>query len=608
MSGLVTRGRTLLSVTVLVVLTLTAPAAVAAGQPPPQRIHPAVKQPVAVGHGGAVATVDLDASKAAIEILRRGGNAVDAAVAAAATLGVTDPYSAGIGGGGFFVVYSARDRRVHTVDGRETAPQAMRADGFIDPARAEPIPFSEAVTSGLSVGVPGTASTWETALRRWGSISLANALQPSIEVAERGFVVDSTFHSQTSENAERFHDLVSTRELFLPDGQPPPVGSIFRNADLARTYKVLARQGAQALHTGALAAEIVQTVKHPPVDPGATRTVRPGLMEFRDLSAYRVIDREPTHVTYRGLDIFGMAPPSSGGSTVGEALNILENFDLSASDPVRALHTYLESSRVSFADRNRYIGDPGHVSVPLAELLSKKFAKERTCLIDPDQAATSPVPAGQPDGGYESCPAATGEAHPESDEGPATTHLVTADIWGNVVAYSLTIESVGGSGIVVPDRGFLLNNELTDFDFTPLAPDTPGPNLPGPGKRPRSSMSPTVVFSDGRPLLAVGSPGGATIITTVLQILANRFDLGMDLPQALTAPRASQRNSESTDAEPAFIAAHGAALRARGHALSEVAEIGAATGLEFLGVGRFQAVTEPSRRGGGSALVVVPAG
>ncbi len=229
-------------------------------------------------------------------------------------------------------------------------------------------------------------------------------------------------------------------------------------------------------------------------------------------------------------------------------------------------------------------------------------------MIDSEKAARSPVPAGQPDGDYEPCTAATSEAHPESYEGEATTHLVTADLWGNVVAYSLTIESIGGSGVVVPGRGFLLNNELTDFDFNPLDPDTPGPNLPGPGKRPRSSMSPTIVVSDGHPVLAVGSPGGAAIITTVLQILVNRFDLGMDLPQALAAPRASQRNSELTDAEPAFISTGGEALKACRHLFREVPEIGAATGLEFLGNGQFQAAAEPSRRGGGSALVVVPTG
>ncbi len=356
MTGLITVGRILLLVAVIAALALGGLAAVAADNPARQSGYPYLKQPVAVGHGGAVATVDLNASKAGVEMLRRGGNAIDAAVAAAATLGVTDPYSLGIGGGGFFVVYSVRDHRVYTVDGRETAPQVMREDAFIDPATAEPIPFDEAVTSGLSVGVPGTPSTWQTALGRWGTVRLAKALQPAIEVAERGFVVDSTFHNQTAENVERFRDIASTRELFLPDGQPPPVGSIFRNPDLARTYQVLAREGVQALHTGTLAAEIVRTVQHPPIDPGATRTVRPGLMELGDLTRYRVVDREPTHVTYRGLDIYGMAPPSSGGSTVGEALNILENLNLSASDPAQALHTYLESSRLSFADRNRYSG------------------------------------------------------------------------------------------------------------------------------------------------------------------------------------------------------------------------------------------------------------
>jgi gamma-glutamyltranspeptidase / glutathione hydrolase len=315
----------------------------------------------------------------------------------------------------------------------------------------------------------------------------------------------------------------------------------------------MARHGVDVLHHGSIAREIVDTVRRPPVDPAATRVVRPGLMDTADLRAYRVIDREPTRVRYHGLDVYGMGPPSSGGSTVGEALNILEHTGAPASDVPQALHNYLEASRLSFADRNRYVGDPAYVRVPLRELLSQGFAGERACLIDPDTAAPGAVPPGSPDGRYAPCPPASGQAVPAGHEGPSTTHLVTADRWGNVVAYNLTIEQTGGSGIVVPGRGFLLNNELTDFSFQPPASGLPDPNLPAPGKRPRSSMAPTIVLDDGRPLLAVGSPGGATIITTVLQILVNRVDLGMTLPQALAAPRASQRNATATQAEPAFL-------------------------------------------------------
>jgi gamma-glutamyltranspeptidase/glutathione hydrolase len=558
------------------------------------------KVPVAVGTGGAVATVDAEATRVGLEVLRKGGNAVDAAVAVAATLGVTEPFSAGIGGGGFFVFYEAATGEVHTIDGRETAPQAMQEDAFVE--NGTPIPFGEAVTSGLSVGVPGTPKTWEVALDRWGTITLREALRGGTQVARRGFVVDQTFFDQTASNASRFADFTSTAELYLPDGAPPAVGSVFRNRDLAATYDLLARRGVDALYSGSLAQEIVDTVQNPPVTPGSTRTVRSGLMELGDLASYEAPLREPTQISYRGLDVFGMGPPSSGGSTVGEALNILERFPLSESDETQALHSYLEASALAFADRNRYVGDSDYVDVPLDELLSDGFAAERACEISSTAALIKPVPPGSPDGDYDTtCTSNTSAALAVSDV-ESTTHLTTADRFGNVVSYTLTIESTGGAGIVVPDRGFLLNNELTDFNFT----DTQGgndPNLPAPGKRPRSSMSPTIVLDGGEPLLAVGSPGGSTIITTVLQILVNRFDLGMDLPEALAAPRATQRNTASVLAEPGFPRG---GLEALGHIFADTGEIGAATGIEILEDGRLQAVAEPERRGGGSAGVVSP--
>ncbi|WP_113702745.1 gamma-glutamyltransferase [Nonomuraea lactucae] len=574
-----------LTAAILVTPALTSPAT--AQRHPSEQNRP--KVPVAEGYGGAVATVDLDASRAAIAVLREGGNAIDAAVAAGAVLGVTEPYSAGLAGGGFLVHYDARNRKVHTIDGRETAPKAMTASTF------EGIPFEEGVTSGLSAGVPGTVAQWDLALRRFGTISLKQALQPAIQVADQGFVVDQTFADQTRLNQARFKDFTSTAKLYLPGGAPPPVGSVFKNPELADTYRELARRGPAWLYGGQLGREIVATVKQPPVVPGATRKVRPGLMEEADLRSYRALMREPTRVDFQGLRVYGMAPPSSGGSTVGEALNILDAL------PQVGLHEYLEASRLAFADRNKYVGDlPG---VPLKALLSDGFAKERACLIG-DRALAHPAAPGEPDGDYDPCANPTGASRPTVAEGPETTHLVVADRWGDVVAYNLTIESTGGNGIVVPGRGVLLNNELTDFTFGPAPGD---PNLPGPGKRPRSSMAPTIVFDDGRPVLAVGSPGGATIITTVLQILVNRYEWGMTLPEALVAPRASQRNGAQTQAEQAFLDAHRTELESRGHSFAVTAEIGAATALELLGRGRVQAVAEPTRRGGGSALVVRPA-
>ncbi|MBB4914415.1 gamma-glutamyltransferase family protein [Streptosporangium saharense] len=581
------RGSAVLAAAILAGSSVLLVRPAAAAPPGPGQQQQQEKRPVAEGYGGAVATVDLDASKAALGVLRRGGNAIDAAVAAAATLGVTEPYSAGLAGGGYIVYYDARHRRVHTIDGRETAPKAMR------PTSLEGIPFDDAVTSGLSAGVPGSVAQWELALRRFGTLSLGEALKPAIEVASRGFTVDQTFHDQTASNAARFKDLTSTAKLYLPGGALPAVGSTFRNPELADTYRQLGRRGGSWLYGGRLGAEIVATVKRPPVTPGSTRTVRPGLMELSDLAAYRAVERAPTRVTYEDNDVYGMPPASSGGSTVGEALNILQAL------PRVGVHEYLEASKLAFADRGKYVGDiPG---VPLRQLLSEGFAKERACLVG-ERAIPAPAAPGDPDGSYGPCRAVPPESQkPTPAEGPETTHLVVADRWGNVVAYNITIESTGGNGIVVPGRGFLLNNELTDFTFGPAPGD---PNLPGPGKRPRSSMAPTIVLKNGEPLLAVGSPGGSTIITTVLQILVNRWDFGMTLPQALAAPRATQRNTAQTQAEQGFIDRYGPELTARGHSLVLNPEIGAATGLEFLGGGRVQAVAEPVRRGGGSALVV----
>ncbi|MEV0368918.1 gamma-glutamyltransferase [Streptomyces sp. NPDC050636] len=577
-------------------------------------LKPPTKESVATGNGGAVSSVNTYASQAGIEVLRRGGNAVDAAVATAAALGVVEPYSAGIGGGGYFTYYNARTGKVSTIDGRETAPARMKSDAFIDPSTGKPIPFPEAVNSGLSVGVPGTPATWRKALRDWGTISPAKALRPATRIADHGFVVNEEFRAQTEMNEERFRKISSTAKLFLPHGELPVVGSRFRNPDLARTYRQLAREGMDALYRGGIGRDVVRTVQHPPVAPGSDAKIRPGLMKAGDLAKYTPLRQDPTHATYRGLDVYSMAPSSSGGTTVGEALNILENFKLSAADRVQALHHYLEASRIGFADRNRWVGDPAFSDVPTEQLLSKKFAKDRACLISPTATLTSPVAPADPRRPGTGCTQRTGS--PEPYEGPSTTHLVTSDRWGNVVSYTLTIEQTGGSAITVPGRGFLLNNELTDFDFTPLSKDVPGPNLPGPGKRPRSSMSPTIVLKDGRPLLAVGTPGGATIITTVLQTLVNRVDLGMTLPEAVAAPRISQRNRADTEAEPAFLKSpERTALEQLGQRFVEAPktftpspEIGAVAALEFLADGRTQAVAEPKRRGGGSAMVVRKAG
>ena len=438
------------------------------------------------------------------------------------------------------VVYAPSDGSVSTIDSRETAPAAFQPDSFIDPDTGEPILFPERVTSGLGVGVPGTIRGWEQALGEFGSRPLSELLQPSIRLAARGFVVDQTYRQQTVDNLARFEDFTTTRETFLRNGQAPAVGSTFRNPDLAATYSRIADGGGNAFYSGRTARAIVETVKDPPVGrPG--RNVRPGLMETTDLSGYRSIERAPTESSYRGMQVYGMGPPSSGGSTVGEALNILEGYpmsDLYHDEEFRddALHYYLEASRYSFADRGQYLGDPAYVDVPLTGLLSDGFAAERRSLIT-DQAAQSPVASGNPCRYNGGGPCPVGTQASTAVEGPSTTHLTVSDKWGNIVSYTFTIEQTGGSAITVPNHGFILNNELTDFEPVPgLA------NSPDGGKRPRSSMSPTIVTtSEGDPILALGSPGGSTIITTVLQVLLNDLDFDMTLPRP--SPRRGPRSA-----------------------------------------------------------------
>ena len=559
------------------------------------------KVPVANGSGGAVASVDEDASRIGIEVLRQGGNAVDAAVATAAALGVTEPFSAGIGGGGFMMIYLHDQDRIITLDGREEAPAAVTSDLFRDPENpeGENLPFSpNRISSGLAVGVPGTPLNWQTALSRYGTLSLADALAPAIELAESGFTVDETFVQQVARNQERFGAFTSTGQLYLPNGAPPPVDSRFQNPDMARTYRLLASEGVNSFYRGDIAQAIVETVQSPPTVDEPTFTVHPGTMTLGDLDRYEVRVRPPVVSDYRGYRFYGMGLPSSGGITVAQILDRLETSQLSTLDRPDALHRVIEAERLAFCDRNAYLGDPEYVDVPLAGLLNPDYIASSTLPARASEPCTTPgnpLPYQTDPSPSLTQPAAVAIANEQ--EGLSTTHLVTADQFGNVVSYTLTIESTGGSGIVVPGYGFILNNELTDFDTA-----IPHPNSPEPGKRPRSSMAPTLAFApDGR-ILAFGSPGGSTIITTVVGIATNLIDFDLPLADAISASRFSQRNGSTTTIETGNADID--SLGQLGHQFRTVDEIGAATGLALSPDGTIQAVAEPSRRGGGSAMVV----
>ena len=558
------------------------------------------KTPVATGTGGAVATISDQATQAAMGILNKGGNAVDAAVAAAATLGVTDPFSCGIGGGGFMMVYLAKEKRVITIDHRETAPAAATPSLFLDVDSETG--FKAAVASGASVGVPGTVRGWHEALTRYGTMSFKEVLQPAIGVASKGFPVSETFSHLMAQNETKFRLFATTSALYLKNGKALPAGAVLKNPGMAKAYREIAANGYRAFYSGPMARAIVGAVNTPPVATGFK--VRGGSMTMADLANYESRIRLPVRTTYRGYDIYGMGLPGSGGIAIGEALNILEGYNLKSLPRHTAEHLYLEASRLSFADRNAYAGDPEYVDVPVAGLLSKDYATRRRGQVSMERALGESG-AGDP---YPFQNDVSMPLRPQTsrllNESAHTTHLTVSDKEGNVVAYTFTIESWGGSGITVPGYGFILNNELTDFDFS-----GPHPNVPEAGKRPRSSMAPTIALRDGKPAFTVGSPGGSTIITTVLQTIVNHVDFGMPMDRALNAPRMSQRNDAFTDVEPGFAGTLQAkGLERIGHKFNPVPEeIGAANAIAFHPDGTVTAVSEAKRHGVGSALVQKPA-
>jgi gamma-glutamyltranspeptidase/glutathione hydrolase len=564
------------------------------------------KQPTANGTGGAAASVDPLATQAAIDVMRAGGNAFDAAVAAASVLGVVEPYSCGIGGGGFMVIRDGKSGEIRTIDSREKSPAAMVPSSFfIDGKPPTDAQFSINRYSGLSAGVPGTPYAWSYLLRHYGTYKLKDALAYGIAVAKKGFTVDKTFFDQTAPNATYFDDVPSSAAIYLdPDGTPKDVGTVIRNPDMAKTYKRIADRGvSKGFYRGPVADAIVKASTNVPVAPTADHTWRPGLMTNRDLERYAIKVREPVELDYFGHKLYGMGPPSSGGTTVFEALNILQDFSrrgVAFKGTTGTLYDYLEASRLAYADRNKYIGDPSFVRNPVEGLLSNEYAATRAAQIGP-LAPSGPVAAGTPPG-----VASTSGSAASVDRVGSTTHLSVADKAGNIVAYTFTIESTGGNGVVVPGYGFLLNNELTDFDTASVT----APNRPEGNKRPRSSISPVIVTKNDKPFLTIGSPGGATIITTVLQTLVNRINLHMPIQAALAAPRASQRNSATTEAESAFQnSQYGRELYTQygeRYRLPAGDEIGALTGIEWKSPSRLRAVAEPVRRGGGAAAVVKP--
>ncbi|UWR21796.1 gamma-glutamyltransferase [Sulfitobacter sp. S190] len=472
-----------------------------------------------------VAAANPHAVKAGADVLAAGGTAADALVAVQIVLGLVEPQSSGLGGGAFLVWYDAEAGELTTLDGRETAPLAATPRLFQD-ADGEPLGFFDAVVGGRSVGTPGTPALLAEAHRKWGSQEWASLLQPGIDLATRGFVVSPRLAQLVAADAERLGRSDITASYFMPAGRPISAGETLVNRPYAETLKTLAQDGVGAFYAGPLAKTIVATVRGVADNPGVLSEV--------DLAIYRVKEREAVCVTYRAHDVCGMGPPSSGALAVGQTLGMLEQHDLSAGpDDINVRRLIGDASRLAFADRGRYVADSDYVPVPIAGMIDPAYLQQRGALLTGDDALPEVSP-GTPEFDH-----ALFWADDDAIEYPSTSHVSIVDSMGNVASMTTTIENGFGSRLMV--GGFLLNNELTDFSFRSQRDGVPVANRVEPGKRPRSSMSPTIVMKDDKPVLAVGSPGGSRIIGYTAQAIIATLDWGMNVQEAAAMPHAVNR-------------------------------------------------------------------
>jgi gamma-glutamyltranspeptidase/glutathione hydrolase len=496
-------------------------------QPAPEPATPvAPKRLVTAARFMVVAAHPL-AARAGYDVIRRGGSAVDAAIATELVLGLVEPQSSGLGGGGFLLHYAARDAKLEAYDGRETAPAAAKPNRFLG-ANGQPLDWPAAVISGKSVGVPGLLRLFELAHRRHGKLLWPKLFEPAIRLAQEGFPISPRLNALVA--ADRFLplDANARRYFYLPDGKAKPAGTLLKNPEYAAVLKHVAAGGADAFYRGEIARDVSAAVR------SYKRT--PGDLVEADFSAYSAKQREPLCGAYRRWKVCGMPPPSSGGFAVLQILEILERFDLRALKPdsVEAVHLFAEAGRLAYADRNLYIADPDFVRAPLAQLLESRYLASRAKLIDPLHSMGR-ARAGNPAGGS----ASYGLAEPL--ELPATSHVSIVDAEGNAVALTASVEAAFGNRQMV--RGFFLNNELTDFSWAPEDDGKPVANRVEARKRPRSSMAPTMVFDDkGKLAMVIGSPGGHSIINYVALTLVNVLDWNMDIQKAIDAPRAGSRN------------------------------------------------------------------
>jgi len=476
---------------------------------------------------------------AGLEVLRRGGSAVDAAIAVQMVLGVVEPQASGIGGGGFLLHYDAGTKAITVYDGRETAPAGADPSMFLD-ADGKPLGFREAIASGISVGVPGLLAMLKLAHEERGKLAWSDLFAPAIAVARDGFAIPPRLAAWLARIPSLREEPAIRATYYNADGSPKKLGERIANPDLAETMRLIAEQGPRAFYQGAMAAEMVERVRS---------HRRPGTLSMSDLADYRPIKREAVCGPYRVWTVCSMPPPSSGGIAILQILGLLEPFEVWHDKPtdLRAIHLIAEASRLAFADRDRFVGDPAFVDVPVAGMLSPAYLAERRKLMSPDRSMGKIAP-GVPPGYVER----------------GTSHISIVDRWGNAVSFTTTIEAPFGAQIMV--RGVLLNNELTDFSPRPELNGKPVANRVQPGKRPRSSMSPTFVLDrDGTLVAALGSAGGSRIIGDTLQATIGLLDWDLSPQAALALPRVLNLNGATELEEGTAVAAQADALRALGH-------------------------------------------
>ena len=521
----------------------------------PQQLAIAQRHMVAAGHPLAV--------EAGLKMLDRGGNAIDAMIATQLVLNLVEPSSSGLGGGAFLLFHDASAGKLHAIDGRETAPAGATPDLFTTDG-GKPLAFRTARGSGISVGTPGTPRLLEVAHARFGKLAWKELFQPAIELAERGFPVSERLHRQIESEQIPWND--AARAYFLgPDGKPKPIGTTLKNPQFAATLRALAAGGADAFYSGDIARDIVAAVQ----GHGA----RGGSLSADDLKGYRVRDVEAVCGKYRTWKVCGMPPSSSGGVAVLQILGALERFDLASVRPnsSESVHLKAEAERLAFADRGRYLGDDRFVDVPVAGLIDPAYIASRSRQIARDKSMGVAM-AGNPQGVRA---AYRDDAH---DEIPGTSHISIVDSAGNGVSMTTTIEGNFGNGTMV--RGFLLNNELTDFNFVPVEGGLLTANALAPGKRPRSSMAPTMVFdARGRLELLAGSPGGSLIIGYVAKALIATLDWNLDPQQAIDLPNFGSRNGPTEVEQGTQLEGVIASLKSMGH---EVRAIPLTSGLQVI--------------------------